>query len=93
MFTNNQCGGGTPGAACVGCQNGGTCDLDAGSCVGGSGGGGGGLDAGIPGLCTTSADCGGGCCDGFPPILGICTNAGDPCLLLGTCNGTSHTCQ
>jgi hypothetical protein len=95
MFTVNQCGSGMPGTACVGCQTGGSCDLDAGVCMGGSGGGGGGSDGGLPGICATSADCGAGCCDSIiPGLFGLCADVNTPCSFSsGTCNATTHACQ
>jgi hypothetical protein len=104
---NMQCGQGAPGAACVGCFNGATCNADAGACVGGggTGGGGGGLPGldggGLPGFCdpTDPTTCPGtGCCDGLAGF-GVCVNASDDCALApipilgGTCNGATKKCE
>ena len=103
-WTQFQCGGGMPGAACIACQ--GACDKgDAGTCTGGSGGDDGGL--GLPGLggCMTSADCPGAggdpasvCCDSGPLVGSVCRKPNDKCFWNGSfgttkCSAATKACQ
>ncbi|MFZ5439280.1 MAG: hypothetical protein ACOZQL_04685 [Myxococcota bacterium] len=109
QWTNAQCGQGAPGAACVGCGGGSSCDaMDAGMCVGGGGTGGGG---GFPGLdgggfgsfCDSTTPCPSGqCCDSTLGVLGLCVSVGDPCgnldpnnfvCVLASLGGGSCTCK
>lgn len=96
MYTNAQCGTGTPGAACTTCQGIAQCDLDAGICVGGAGGGGGGfpsLDGGIVDL-VCALTCPGKCCE-IALLFPTCSDPGNACKvnILSTCDATSLKCQ
>jgi len=70
-YTNFQCGSGTPGTACTSCTS--RCDLDAGTCIGGSNGG---NDGGF-GLGCDPSTCASGCCDKGQ----LCVQVGEVCAL------------
>ncbi len=105
-YNQFQCGSGTPGTACVSCQS--QCDLDAGTCIGGTSGDDGGF--GFPGLgdCGPSSPCPiGECCQsllglnlcmksGASVLIGkVCGSATScsVCLFGSSCDTSTYTCQ
>ncbi len=103
--TPQQCGQGTPAALCTSCM-GGTCDTDAGTCLGGGmGGGGAGGGFPFPGLdgggfggtpCDANNPCGAGQCCFNLLGMGQCATIGQPPPLLGigqTCGRSGMACS
>lgn len=88
---NARCGNGSPGAACIACTTGSTCDTVSGFCAPDGVDGGFDFDGGLPLTCTMDSECGTGCCGMFAGF-GLCFAAGQSCFV-GVCNPVTRDCE